>query len=149
MHFKCNPKENRHQYHISIGDFLNKTIKSTFDILYNVFPKFDDDIEQKTLSPLSCIRELESKWVIEFDLPLVKKEDISVSINSENTIAIEAKLVAPYCDPKIERCEFEYFKKSITLPGKINEKNITANFSNGRLIITVPKIFSGNKIPIQ
>jgi len=129
--------------------FLNKTIGSTFDILYNVFPKFDDDIEQKILSPLSCVKELESKWIIEFDLPLVKKEDVSVSINSENTIAIEAKLVEPYCDPKMERCEFEYFKKSITLPRKINEKNITANFSNGRLIITVPKIFSGSKIPIQ
>lgn len=149
MHFKCNQKENQHLYHISIGDFLNKTIKSTFDILYNVFPKFDDDIEQKILSPLSCIRELESKWIIEFDLPLVKKEAISVSYGHENTITVEAKLMEPYCDPKIERCEFEYFKKSVTLPGKINEKNITANFSNGILTITVPKIFSGSKIPIK
>ncbi len=128
---------------------MNKTTESTFDILYNVFPKFDDDIEQKILSPLSCIRELESKWIIEFDLPLVKKEDISVSFNPENTITIEAKLVEPYCDPKMGKCEFEYFKKSVTLPGKINEKNITANFSNGRLIITVPKIFSGSKIQIK
>lgn len=127
---------------------MNKTIESTFDILYNIFPKFDDDIEQKILSPLSCIRDLESKWIIEFDLPLVKKEDISVSIDPENTITVEAKLVEPYCDPKIERCEFEYFKKSVTLPGKINEKNITANFSNGRLVIVASKIFSGNKIPI-
>ncbi len=128
---------------------MNKTIESTFDILYNVFPKFDDDIEQKILSPLSCIKELESKWVIEFDLPLVKKEDISVSFDPENTITVEAKLVEPYCDPKMERCEFEYFKKSVTLPGKINEKNITANFSNGRLVITATKIFSGSKIPIN
>ena len=129
--------------------FLNKTIKTTFNILYNVFPKLDDDIEQKVLSPLSCIRELESKWVIEFDLPLVKKEGISVSYGHENTITVEAKLIEPYCDPKIVSCEFEYFKKSITLPEKINEKNISAKFSNGRLVITVPKIFSGNKIPIQ
>ena len=128
---------------------MNKTIESTFDILYNVFPKFDDDIEEKILSPLSCIKELESKWIIEFDLPLVKKEDVSVSFDPENTITVEAKLVEPYCDPKMERCEFEYFKKSVTLPGKINEKNITANFSNGRLVITVTKIFSGSKIPIQ
>lgn len=128
---------------------MAKTLESTFDILYNAFPKFDDDIEQKILSPLSCIRELESKWVIEFDLPLVKKEDISVSFYPESTVTIEAKLVEPYCDPKIEKCEFEYFKKSVTLPGKINEKNITANFSNGRLVITAHKVFSGNKIPIK
>ncbi len=129
--------------------FLNKTTESTFNILYNVFPKFDDDIEQKILSPLSCIRELESKWIIEFDLPLVKKDDISVSIDPENTITVEAKLVEPYCDPKIERCEFEYFKKSVTLPGKINEKNISAKFSNGRLVITVSKTFSGSKIHVK
>ena len=128
---------------------MNKTIESTFDILYNVFPKFDDDIEQKILSPLSCVKELESKWIIEFDLPLVKKEDISVSFDPENTITVEAKLVEPYCDPKMERCEFEYFKKSVTLPGKINEKNITTIFSNGRLVVTVPKIFSGSKIPVK
>ena len=128
---------------------MNKTIESTFDILYNVFPKFDDDIEQKILSPLSCIKELESKWIIEFDLPLVKKEDVSVSFDPENTITVEAKLMEPYCDPKMERCEFEYFKKSVTLSGKINEKNITAIFSNGRLVIIAPKIFSGRKIPIQ
>lgn len=119
------------------------------DILYNTFSKLHDDIEQKILSPLSCIREHGSKWVIEFDLPLVKKEGISVSFNPENTIIVEAKLIEPYCDPKIKRCEFEYFKKSVTLPGKINEKNISANFSNGRLVITVLKIFSGNKIQIQ
>ena len=121
----------------------------TIDILYTTFPKFHDDIEQKILSPLSCIRELESKWVIEFDLPLVKKEGISVSFNPENTIIVEAKLIEPYCDPKIKRWEFEYFKKSVTLPGKINEKNISASFSNGRLVITISKIFAGNKIPIQ
>ena len=64
-------------------------IKNIFPALY---PKLVDDIEGKILSPLSCITELESKWILEFDLPLVNKDDISVALDTGNVISIEAKL---------------------------------------------------------
>ena len=33
---------------------------------------FNDDIERQILSPLSCLREYGTHWLLEFDLPLVK-----------------------------------------------------------------------------
>ena len=122
-------------------------IKSIFPIL---FPKLVDDIEEKILSPLSCITELESKWIIEFDLPLVDKDNISVTIDTGNIITVEAKLREAYLDKTLEpKSEFHYFKKKISLPGEIDEKNITSNFIHGRLTISVPKIFRGHKIKVE
>ncbi|MEE8181437.1 MAG: Hsp20/alpha crystallin family protein [Nitrosopumilaceae archaeon] len=115
-----------------------------------VNPMFRDDIEQQILSPLSCLREFGSKWVLEFDLPLVNKKDISVSLDAENTITVEAKLKETYGETNHDyRHKFNYFKKSVLLPGKLNEKKITAKFENGRLTISIPKLFSGYKINIE
>ena len=113
-------------------------------------PNFDDDVDEKILSPLSCLREFDVKWILEFDLPLVKKEDIIVSIDSDNAITVEAKLKETYVDPnRGYKHEFQYFKKRVSLPDKIDDKRISTNFTNGRLIITIPKIFKGNKIRID
>jgi HSP20 family protein len=126
--------------------------ESQFDIFTTPFlyPKLFDDIEEKILSPLSYIRELETKWILEFDLPLVDKEDISITCDEGNIITVEAKLRETYCDLNmVPKCEFHYFKKKITLPGGIDEKKITSTFSNGRLTINVPKVFRGHKIKIE
>lgn len=124
-----------------------------FEINIASFPlasKIIDDIEEKTLCPLSYVTELESKWILEFDLPLVNKKEINVSFLPGNIIAVEAKLREKYFDLDLDyEREFHYFKKSITLPGKIDTKRITANFENGRLTIQILKIFKGNKIKVQ
>ncbi len=115
-----------------------------------IFPKLVDDFEDKTLSPLSCITEHESKWIVEFDLPLVSKKNISVSIDKGNEITIEAKLREAYFDKNHDsKSEFHYFKKKITLPGLIDNKKITSNFKNGRLTIFLPKLSKGTKIKIE
>lgn len=125
----------------------NEKIKNIFPLLY---PKLVDDIEGQILSPLSCITELESKWILEFDLPLVNKDDISVALDAGNVIAVEAKLREAYCDENLEsKCEFLYFKKRVALPGGIDDKKITSNFLNGRLTINVPKVFRGSKIKVE
>lgn len=119
-------------------------------ILYPSINPVLDDIEKQILAPLSCLREFSSEWLLEFDLPLVDKKDLKVTIDNENTITVEAKLKETYVDTNLEyKNEFKFFKKSIKLPGKINQKKIKANFENGRLTIKIPKIRTGYKIKIQ
>ena len=90
-----------------------------------------DDVEQKILSPLSCLREYESKWILEFDLPLVEKENVSVTLDSGNKIIVEAKLKEKYYISNFnEKYEFNYFKKSVILPDNIDEAKISAKFLN-------------------
>ena len=123
-----------------------------FDINVSSLPiiKLLDDMEQKILSPLSCIREHESKWILEFDLPLVDKKDISVYLDVNGAVVLEAKLKEKYVDTNDkQQFEYEFFKKSIKLPRNVDEKNISAHFSDGRLTILLPKLYKGNKISVQ
>ena len=109
----------------------------------------NDDVEQRSLSPLSCLREFGTYWLLEFDLPLVNKKDIKITFD-ENTVSVEAKLKETYSEEKLGmKTKFEYFKKTITLPSKINSKKASAKFTNGRLTITIPKGISGHKIKID
>lgn len=107
-----------------------------------------DDVEHKILSPLSCLREFDNHWMLEFDLPLVNKKDIKVTFDG-NYIHVEAKLKEKYSEEKLGKItKFEYFKKSILLQGKIDTKKATAKFQKGRLEIRIPKKIIGNSIKI-
>jgi HSP20 family protein len=107
-----------------------------------------DDVEHKVLAPLSCLREFGNHWILEFDLPLVSKKDIQITFD-ENTVNIEAKLLEEYSEENLGNItKFEYFKKSISLQGKINNKKTTAKFQKGRLVIQIPKKVIGNTIKI-
>ncbi|MDH3360883.1 MAG: Hsp20/alpha crystallin family protein [Nitrosopumilus sp.] len=108
-----------------------------------------DDIEQRSLSPLSSLREYENYWMVEFDLPMVGSENINVIFN-QNTITVEAKLKETYSEEKLGKItKFEYFKKSVSLPGKIDSKKITSKFEKGRLEIKIPKKIDGTSIKIN
>lgn len=116
-------------------------------------PKFNlflqDDIESKILSPLHCLRDFDSHILVEFDLPLVNKKDLCVTLYN-NIISIEAKLREKYLDKKLGQIsEFLYFKKSLVLPPNIISKQITAQFQKGRLTLKIPKQKSGQKIKIE
>lgn len=110
---------------------------------------FNDDVEHQILSPLSCLREYGTYWLLEFDLPLVNKKDIKVTFD-ENSISVEAKLKEIYSEEKFgKKTKFEYFKKTISLPRKIDNKKTTAKFEKGRLKIIIPKTIFNRKIKIK
>ena len=120
-----------------------------FSITSPIISSLFDDIEHRILSPLSCLREFDNYWMLEFDLPLVNKKDIKITFDA-NTINIEAKLKEKYSEEKYGRItKFEYFKKSISLPGKIDSKKINAKFQKGRLEIKIPKKLIGQSIKIN
>ncbi len=112
--------------------------------------KLWDDWEQKILKPLSYLKELESKWILEFDLPLVEKKNINVYLDESDMISVEAKLKEAYVDSKgTQNFEYEYFKSSVKLPKNVDVKKISARFKNGRLTVTLPKLYKGSKIKIE
>lgn len=108
-----------------------------------------DDFIHRELVPLSHITEKDSKWILEIDLPGVKKNKIELTLTGGH-IVIKAKLEESYCISRHGRMtEFEYFKKVVELPLHVNIKNISAKFKNGILTIIIPKITTGKKIPIK
>ncbi len=119
-----------------------------FTIVPQITNLLFDDVEHRILSPLSCLREFNSHWMLEFDLPLVDKKDIKITFD-QNTVNIEAKLRERYSKEKFGNItKFEYFKKSISLPGRIYSKKSTAKFQKGRIVIKIPKRVIGHAVKI-
>ena len=131
---------------------MTKTNNDKFEIRIiqpSITSLFSDDMDSQILSPLSCLREFGTHWLLEFDLPLVNKKDIKITFD-ESSISVEAKLREIYSEEKLGiQTKFQYFKKTITLPGNINKNKTTAKFENGRLNIIIPKKISGKKVKIN
>lgn len=109
-----------------------------------------DDEETQILSPLTFIKEFETHWLLEVDLPLVKKDDITITIDSCNLITINAKLKEKFYIEKLgNRLQFQFFRKNISFPVNIDKNKISAKFSFGRLSLTIPKKKVGRRIKVE
>lgn len=89
------------------------------------------------------ITEHEKDYVLEAELPGFKKEDINIDIdNNYLTISAERKVENEKKDDKgnLIRCERSYgsFSRSFDITG-IQQENITAEYENGVLTLTMPK----------
>jgi HSP20 family protein len=91
-------------------------------------------------SPLVDIEETEDAWVIEADLPGVKKGDINIEV-SDSELAITGEIKERERRGVLRRRtrrtgQFEY---RVTLPGDADTEHIDASLNEGVLTVRVPK----------
>jgi len=93
-------------------------------------------------NPSVDIYETENSYVLKADLPGIRKEDINLDVNN-NTLTIKGD---KKFEEKVEkdnylRIERRYgsFSRSFTLSEKVDKENITANYKDGVLEVTLPK----------
>ena len=102
-----------------------------------------DSIMESEKSEMKCdIYEKDNTYFVELDLPGYQKEDIKIECNKGNLIiSCEKKHEENDQTKKYIRRERSYgkYSRSIYL-GDIDHDNINAEFSNGTLTITIPKI---------
>ena len=99
------------------------------------------------------LKETDSSYMIEADLPGIKKEDITVEYNNNYlTICAKRENSVDNAKDNYVRRERSYgeFKRSFYVDN-INEENIEAKFDNGVLNLTLPKTqkSDGRKIDIN
>ena len=84
-------------------------------------------------------------FVVELAVPGLKKEDFTIEIE-EDTLKISSKRVEEKKeennDSRVRRREFNYtsFERSFKLPENIKAEDIQANYENGVLRVTLPKM---------
>jgi HSP20 family protein len=94
--------------------------------------------------PLADIEETDDAYVIELELPGVKQDDVDIEINGrELTVSGEVKEKERTGILRRRTRKVGEFTYSVTLPGEINDDNITANLDSGVLTIRVPKSQKG------
>jgi HSP20 family protein len=130
-------------------DDLEREIDETFEELMSSRPMWDSSTGR--LEPLTQVIESLDKIVVTMDLPLVRKEDIHLTIE-EKYLNLEAPLARCV---KYERwgahsdCEFSSFYKTVNLPTRVNPDEAKAKFLNGVLSVELHKTVKGKKINVE
>ena len=104
--------------------------------------KRDPDPEYGTWIPPVDLREEESQFVIEMDLPGIKKEDIEINVeNNVLTLRGERRFERESEKANFHRIERYYgkFLRTFTLPSLIQAGEIGASFKDGILEVVIPK----------
>lgn len=116
---------------------------SLFDDLF-LNDRLDGWNTQRSQVPAANIKETETDFKVELAAPGFKKEDFNISVEEDVlTISSETKKSTETKDEKerYTRREFTYssFTRSFTLPDEVKQDEITAEYNDGVLTISVPK----------
>ncbi len=109
---------------------------------FTPFTTFTDEAATTVWTPLCDIYETEKEIVLKAELPEVKKENVSVTLeNNVLTLKGERKFEETTNNETYHRVERFYgdFMRNFTLPTFVDPSRIKADFKEGILTITLPK----------
>jgi HSP20 family protein len=99
-------------------------------------------LQNRNIPPVN-VKETDKAFSVELVAPGLKKEAFSIEVNNGLlTISSEVKAeTTEQAEGKFTRREFTQtsFKRSFTLPETINEEGINAAYTDGILVLTLPK----------
>jgi HSP20 family protein len=123
----------RNLYGPSADDFIER--------FFYGWPSFENDTDV-TWTPRVDVNENEKEVLIEAELPGISKKDVKVEVR-DNTLTIsgERKVEKKTEDTNCCRSERHYgkFDRTFTLSDGVDAGNISANYKNGVLTLTLPK----------
>ena len=102
-------------------------------------------------SPALDLYQDKDNIVAVVELPGMRKEDIEISLH-DGTLTISGERKSePSNGEKAERTEryVGKFRRSITLPTRVNANEVSANYRNGILTVTLPKAEEAKPKQIQ
>jgi len=125
------------------GTFLNPHAGTLpFDMFRTFAPTMRDHMPFSPWVPPCDIYETGKEIVLKIELPEMKKEDVSVTLdNNVLTLRGERRFEAKVERENYHRVERNYgeFLRSFALPTFIEVKKILAEFKDGVLTVTLPK----------
>ncbi len=116
--------------------------------LQDEFSRFFDDfgngrgfVEEDFTPPID-IRETDDAYIVEADVPGMKKEDVHIEVNDDVlTIKGERKSEHEEKRDDYHRIERQHgsFRRTVTIPGGFQYDAVKAKFKDGVLRVTLPK----------
>ncbi|PKC16152.1 HSP20-like chaperone [Rhizophagus irregularis] len=162
----------------SLANDIGRAFSLLDEPLFNVarrfpasFPTLSD--QQSFFRPSVDVLENDKNYVIEAEVPGMKKEDLSVEFLDDGTLIMKGKIeqgTAPSTEgmrtvdtdtsgivstgtkPTFWTSERVrgHFQRSFQFPGRIDPENVKASYKDGLLSIVVPKVEkSGKQITIE
>jgi HSP20 family protein len=97
---------------------------------------------QRMWAPALDISERKDAYVVTIEVPGVRPEDLDITLEDGLlTIQGERQFTQESSEQQFHRVERRYgsFRRSITLPARVQAEQIEASFENGVLEVVVPK----------
>jgi HSP20 family protein len=117
-----------------------------------------DELDRLFESPLTGwvpaldVHEDKDSFIVRTELPGLKREDIEVSLHDGALlISGERKVEAKQAGVEVHRQEryFGKFQRALTLPTPVAADKITAQYKDGVLTVTLPKVEEAKPKPID
>ena len=121
---------------------LDTVTRRMFDTMSEMNRNVKQQVEQ--FSPRVDIAETEKAISLHVEIPGVQKDDVKISINEDRILSIrgekkQSETIEGQQFVRVER-HFGTFARSFTLSDSIDINGIQAEFNNGILHITLPKV---------
>jgi len=103
------------------------------------------------LLPIDVV-ETPDKWVVRAAVPGVAPENLDVNIeNNVLTIKGQARQFEEFTEAKVYRRELVLgsFTRSIRLPNNVSVDQVEAEFENGLVTISLPKVVEVKPVPVK
>ena len=126
---------------------VDKLIENYFDepfkrFIHERFPRFEAITGIGKISPSVDMYEKDDEIVVKAELPGMEKDKINISV-SDGVLTLKGEVKK---EKEVKEEDYYYsersfgsFVRSISLPTKVQEKKIDANYKDGILEITLPK----------
>ena len=129
---------------------LRREVDDLFNQFSNRFGLFSQDASDRLQIPALDVNETESALEISAELPGVAQEDIDVSLaDGVLTIHGEKQQSSESEDAqhRISECSYGVYERSLTLPFYCDAEDISAQYDNGVLRLSVSKPTKGKGQP--
>lgn len=125
--------------------------RSPFQNLFldTVFPDVFDQIlgesirhSKETMPTNVDLSETENSYEVSLDLPGVKAEDVEIQIEKKTLSIKGIRHRVSNENKKFHRIESSHgsFERKVVLQDAIDEENVTAEYADGVLLVTLPKV---------
>lgn len=93
----------------------------------------------RLMRPAYDIEETESHYVLSFDLPGMKQEDINIEVQ-DRVLSISGERKREEKSVRHSERFYGRFERQFSLPDNVNADAVEANYENGVLKIALPKL---------
>lgn len=114
--------------------------------------EWPEDYEEMTFSPSCNFKENDKEYIVQFDIPGVKKDEVKIELEDNRLIVSgERKESKEEKDARHFLSESYYgsFMRSFPLPATVDSNKIDAHYEDGVLTIKVPKTQSSKTKEIK
>ena len=134
------------------GEVAQRMFNRLFDQTFNAWPFGEEATLTSSWVPVCDIFEDKDGIRIVAEIPGVNPEDVKLSLeNNTLTIRGEKKQATEEKAEHVHRYERSYgvFERSFSLPTTVDPEKVEANYSNGLLTISLPKVERARPREIQ